>query len=172
MDQKPLCVLIVDDCKDAANSMFMLVEMWHHDVRVAYDGAAAREMAITFQPDVLLLDIAMPKIDGFTLARELRRQAPLRDALLVAMTGYADEVHRLLWENAFDHFLIKPVEPAIVERLLLLEQRRLANLAAASFATPRAVGILLAADEAAATSLGETMVETEYGSTRHVITAA
>src|SRR5512145_2378697 len=128
MEERLLRVLVVDDYKDAADSLCVLVKMWRHEARVAYDGAAAFELAASFQPDVLLLDIAMPTLDGFNLAQKLRRQTVLKDAALIAITGYADRTHRLLWEKAFDHYLVKPVQPSIVEHLLLLEQRRRANL--------------------------------------------
>jgi CheY-like chemotaxis protein len=116
-------VLVVDDNRDAADTLSILVKIWGHDVRVAYDGAAAFALAAAERPDVLLLDIVMPKMDGFHLARHLRRQTRFQDTLLVAVTGYADEVHRRLWEGAFDHYLIKPVEPPALEKLLLERDR-------------------------------------------------
>jgi len=146
MKHKPLRVLVADDCNDAADSLVMLVNLWKHETRVAYDGAAALAIAGDFQPDVLLLDIAMPKLDGFKLAQQLRRQGPCKNALMIALTGYADAPHRLLWENAFDHFLIKPADPTIIANLLLYEQRRL-SIRTANRATPRALGIQLATEE-------------------------
>jgi two-component system CheB/CheR fusion protein len=75
-----------------------------------------------------LLDLAMPKMDGFQLARQLRQQKRFEDALLVATTGYGDEAHRRLGAEAgFDQYLLKPIEPATVEALLLREQYRLAG---------------------------------------------
>ncbi len=112
-----LRVLIVDDNRDAADTLSILVKKWGHAPRVAYDGVAALAMASdTF--DVLFIDIGMPKMDGFQLARHLRRQIRFTDALLVAITGWADEAHRRLWEDAFDYYLIKPVEPSALEKLL------------------------------------------------------
>jgi CheY-like chemotaxis protein len=119
-----LRVLILDDCRDAADSMAMLVKLWGYMVRVAYDGAAALDMIAAYPPDVLLLDIAMPGMDGFHLARQLRRETRFQDTLLIAMTGYADREHRLLWAGAFDHYLVKPVEPSIVKNFLMLKQDR------------------------------------------------
>lgn len=120
-----LRVLVVDDCRDAADSLAMLVQIWGHIPRVAYDGTAVLDMIATYQPDVLLLDIAMPGMDGFHLARRLRRETRFRDTLLIALTGYGDKAHRLLWEEAFDHYLVKPVEFLTLEYLLMLEQDRL-----------------------------------------------
>jgi CheY-like chemotaxis protein len=114
-----LRVLVVDDNRDAADSLAILVKIWGHDARVAYDAAAALAMASAGRPDVLLTGIAMPTMDGCHLARRLRRQTRFTDTLLVAITGYADEAHRQLCDGAFDHYLIKPVEPPALEQLLL-----------------------------------------------------
>jgi two-component system CheB/CheR fusion protein len=113
--------LVVDDNRDAADSLALLATLWGYDARRAYDGAAAFQSALTHPPDVIFLDIGMPQMDGFRLAGLLHRQAPLADAVLVAVTGYADEAHRRQWAAAFDHFLVKPIEPAAVERLLIRE---------------------------------------------------
>ena len=92
------------------------------------DGAAALEMAAAYRPDVLLLDISMPKMDGCQLAKQLRRQTRFTETLLIAITGWADNAHRVLGKEAgFDHFLSKPVELSILEELLLLQQDRLAE---------------------------------------------
>jgi CheY-like chemotaxis protein len=123
-----LRVLVVDDLRDAADSLSTLVELWGHVVRQAYDGAAALEIASAYLPDVVLLDLAMPKMDGCQLARLLRQQACFTHTLLIAITGYADETHRRLCEAAgFDQRLVKPVAPVLVERLLQLEKDRLAE---------------------------------------------
>jgi CheY-like chemotaxis protein len=116
--QGPLRILIIDDNWDAADSLAILVKIWGHDANVAYDGAAALAMATDDLPDVLFIDIGMPKMNGFRLAQHLRRQSRFADCLLVAVTGWADEPHRRLWEEAFDHYLIKPVDPPALEILL------------------------------------------------------
>jgi CheY-like chemotaxis protein len=117
-----LRVLVVDDDRDAADSSFALVSLWGHDVRVAYAGVAALAMAGADPPDVLLLDIAMPGMDGLGLARQLRGRTSFRDTLLVAITGYADEAHYRLCAGAFDYYLIKPVEPTTLQKLLMKER--------------------------------------------------
>jgi CheY-like chemotaxis protein len=143
-----LRVLVADDNKDAADSLSKLVKMWGHDVRWVYDGAAAFEMTSIYRPDVLLLDIAMPKMNGCHLVRQLRRQTCFKDAVLIAITGYADEAHRLLsMEAGFDHYLVKPVGPSTLEDLLLLQQSRLAESPEIPPAAPRTYGILVADDE-------------------------
>jgi CheY-like chemotaxis protein len=126
--RRSLRVLVADDNRDAADSLSILVKMWGHDVRQTYDGAAALEMASAYRPDVLLLDISMPKMNGCHLAQQLRREARFTDALLIAITGWGDKANRLLGEEAgFDHFFTKPVDLSILEELLLLQQHRLAE---------------------------------------------
>jgi CheY-like chemotaxis protein len=123
-----LRVLVVDDDRDTVDSLSILVRLWGYDVRSAYDGAQILEIASRYQPDVMLLDVAMPKVDGLQLARHLRGQARFKDTLLTAITGYADEAHRLRCKEAgFDHYLVKPADPSHVEQLLLHQQARLAE---------------------------------------------
>jgi DNA-binding response OmpR family regulator len=126
-DGRALLVLVVDDNTDAADSLGLLVRMWGHDVRVAYDGAGILETAAACRPDAILLDIGLPRVDGYCLARQLRQQPGLQGLLLVAVTGYADAEHRALSREAgFDHYLVKPVDPDELQRLLgtLLERPR------------------------------------------------
>src|SRR6516164_2779751 len=116
---RALLVLVVDDNTDAADSLGLLVRMWGHDVRVAYDGAGILETAAAYRPDAILLDIGLPRVDGYCLARQIRQQPDLQGILLVAVTGYADEEHRALSQEAgFDHYLVKPVEPDELQNLL------------------------------------------------------
>jgi CheY-like chemotaxis protein len=118
-DGRALQVLVVDDNTDAADSLGLLVRMWGHDVRVAYDGAGILETASAYRPDAILLDIGLPRVDGYCLARQLRRQPGLQGLLLVAVTGYADAEHRALSQEAgFDHYLVKPVDPDELQGLL------------------------------------------------------
>jgi CheY-like chemotaxis protein len=123
-----LRVLVADDNRDAADSMSFLVKMWGHEVRQTYDGAAAFEMAAAYRPDVLLLDISIPKDGWLPAGKQIRRQTRITEALLIAITGWADNAHRLLGKVAgFDHFLPTPVELSILEEFLLLQQDRLAE---------------------------------------------
>lgn len=122
-----LRVLVVDDNRDAADTLVMLATLWGHDARLAYDGASALDSALTVPPDVILIDIGMPRMDGLRLAGLFRGQPRLADSLLVAVTGYADEAHRRMCAEAFDHYLVKPIEPTTVKRLLLRERFRLAG---------------------------------------------
>ncbi len=122
--QRTLHVLVVDDNRDAADSLSVLVNLWGHEARTAYDGAAALDMTVVRKPHVVLLDLTMPKRDGCQVARQLRQQATFADTLLIAITGWTDQVHRRLCDEAgFDHYLIKPIDLARLEILLLRERR-------------------------------------------------
>jgi CheY-like chemotaxis protein len=124
-----LRVLVVDDDRDCADSLSTLVHRWGHDVQTAYNGAAALGMMGSRQPDVALVDLAMPNMDGLQVARRLRQQMRFNHTLLIAITGWADQDHRLLCDEAgFDHCLIKPIELADLQNLLLGERNRLARI--------------------------------------------
>lgn len=139
-----LRVLVVDDDRDTANSLSLLVKLWGHDVRVAYGGATALEVAAVYQPDVVLLDVAMPRMDGNEVARRLRRQTCYQKTLLIAISGYADGAHRLGSAKAgFDRYLIKPVELLILEELLLAKQDQRLESLATTGVTQRTNGILI-----------------------------
>jgi DNA-binding response OmpR family regulator len=126
--ERLLRVLIADGSRDTVASMSLLLKIWGHDVRTAYDGAEAFETALAYHPDVLLLSLTLPRINGCRLAQQVRRETQFTDTLLVAVTGYSDEEHRRLGMAAgFDLYLIKPVEPSTLETLLLLERDRLAG---------------------------------------------
>jgi CheY-like chemotaxis protein len=117
-----LRVLIVDDYRDAADTLTMLVDAWGHDARRAYDGTSAPALAATYQPDVLLLDIAMSEMSGLNLAVQVRRKAGLTDCFMIAITGCTDAETRLQCEEAgIDLFFIKPVDPSVLKTLLELE---------------------------------------------------
>ena len=103
-------ILIVDDSHDSANSLRSLFGAHGYRTHVAYDGVAALEAAKTHLPDVILLDLGMPELDGLHVARFLREDEQLKDRVLIAVTGYADERHRQQCESAgFDFILPKPV---------------------------------------------------------------
>lgn len=112
-------VLVVDDNVDAADSLAMLLKLGGHEVRVAYDGPTALLVAQAFHPQIALLDIGMPTMDGYEVARRLREQPEPRPELIVAMTGWGQDTDRRRSSDAgFDHHLVKPVEPAALEKVL------------------------------------------------------
>ena len=108
----PRRVLVVEDNIDAAESMVMLLRGYGHDVAVVNDGREAVQAALAFRPDVILLDIGLPGIDGFTLAKTLRARPETSAARLIAVSGYGQEKDRARSAEAgFDLHLVKPVDP-------------------------------------------------------------
>jgi signal transduction histidine kinase/DNA-binding response OmpR family regulator len=105
-------VLVVDDNHDAAESLGLVLSMAGHEVRICYDGLTALAAAEAFQPEVVLLDIGLPGMDGYEVGRRLRARADLKGTLLVALTGYGqDEDLRRSRAAGFDHHLVKPADP-------------------------------------------------------------
>ena len=114
-----LRVLVVDDNHDAADTLAMLLEMMGHDVKTANDGLEAIKVAKSELPQVVLLDIGMPGMNGYDVARKLREQPETRGVVLVAMTGWGQDEDRARSKEAgFDHHLVKPVEPSVLSTLL------------------------------------------------------
>ena len=104
-------VLVVEDSIDSAETMGELITRWGHEVQLAHDGASALTIARTFRPQVILLDIGLPDIDGYAVAQRLRGE-DLGGEILVALTGYAEAKDRTRARQAgFDRHLTKPVEP-------------------------------------------------------------
>jgi CheY-like chemotaxis protein len=111
-------VLIVDDNLDSAETMAELMRLWGYEVRTAHDGPEALECARQFRPQIVLLDVGLPGMDGYELARLLRAEG-LAGELLVSVTGYGQEEDRRRAEEAgFDHHLTKPVNPDTLLRLV------------------------------------------------------
>jgi CheY-like chemotaxis protein len=114
-----LRVLVVDDNHDAADSLHELLRLQGHEVRVAYSGLASLEMTKAYTPDVVFLDIGMPGMDGYEVARRLRQTPGLEKTVLAALTGWGQqEDRRRTAEAGFDHHLVKPPEPASMVRIL------------------------------------------------------
>lgn len=112
-------VLVVDDNHDAADSLSMLLELMGHEVAKAYEGRAAVELAGSFRPQLALLDIGMPELDGYDVARRIRKQPGGREAILVALTGWGQhEDRRRAVEEGFDHHIVKPVDLTVLRKLL------------------------------------------------------
>ena len=114
-----LRILVVDDNIDSATTMAELLAMHGHELHTAFDGLQGLEEAIRFKPDVVILDIGMPKMNGYTVARRIRERMDGTQPLLIAVTGWGQEEDRMRSKAAgFDHHLVKPVDPAELVTLL------------------------------------------------------
>ena len=121
-DRRALRVLIVDDERETADGLVKLVRRWGHAARWAYDGATGLKVAAAQHPDVVLLDLEMPFMDGCEVARQLRLDVPKYQCFIIGVTGWADEqCRRHCTEAGIDLVLLKPVEPSLMETLLMLE---------------------------------------------------
>lgn len=121
-------ILVVDDNKDAADSFAKLMELNGHEVRKAHDGLEAIDVAASFRPDVVLLDIGLPKLNGYEAARRIRGEPWGKNMMLVAVTGWGQEEDRQRSQEAgFDHHLVKPVKAAAINELLVKVSSDLAD---------------------------------------------
>jgi PAS domain S-box-containing protein len=112
-------ILVVDDNRDGAASLAMLLTVLGNDTRTAHDGLEGVEMAGAFRPDLIVLDIGLPKLNGYDACRRIREQPWAKDIIIVAATGWGqEEDRRRSAEAGFDHHLVKPVDAAEVVRLL------------------------------------------------------
>ena len=124
----PLCILVIDDNCDSADILALLLLKLGHTVHTAHGGRTALEQIETLHPDLLFLDLGMPGVDGFEVARRVRQRSELTYTRIVAVTGYVDQARRsLATEAGFDDYLIKPItladiEAVIARTLELLEQ--------------------------------------------------
>jgi DNA-binding response OmpR family regulator len=112
-------ILVVDDNMDSAESMATLLKLDGHEVRVAYNGLAAVESALAFRPQVVLLDIGLPGLDGYEVARRLRLSNETKDIFLIALTGYGrteDRVRALT--SGFNYHITKPVDPGELDMII------------------------------------------------------
>jgi CheY-like chemotaxis protein len=114
-----LRILIVDDNRDAARMLALVLEALGNEARTAHDGLEGVRDAEQYRPDVVLMDIGMPKLNGYEAARRIREQSWSEEIALVALTGWGqEEDRRLSRESGFDRHLVKPVEPAALQKLL------------------------------------------------------
>ena len=112
-------ILVVDDNVEAVQVLAAGLELFGHEVRVAYDGEQALDCAPEFRPDTIILDIGMPRLNGYDVATRAREADWGRAAKLIALTGWGQERDkRLAAEAGFDHHLTKPVDAAALEALL------------------------------------------------------
>ncbi len=112
-------LLVVDDNRDAADTLAVLLAVMGHEVRMANDGATALSVAADFRPDAIFLDIGLPGMNGYEVARRLRELPDFATVSLIAFTGYGqDEDYRRVREAGFDHHMVKPVRAADLVRII------------------------------------------------------
>jgi CheY-like chemotaxis protein len=108
-------VLVVDDMQDTARGLAKMIKLLGHDVRVAHDGIAALEVARGHRPEIVLLDIGLPGMDGYEVARQMRQEDYCKDAVIIAVSGYGQEDDRRRSQEAgFDYHLVKPVDYGVL----------------------------------------------------------
>lgn len=114
-----LRLLLVDDSVDTTTAMSLLLESDGYDVRVAHEACHALEVAAQFEPQIVLLDLGLPGMDGIQLAGEMRKHPSTVNALLIAVTGYGQAADRQRSHEAgFDHHLVKPVPTEEIQRVI------------------------------------------------------
>jgi CheY-like chemotaxis protein len=112
-------VLVVDDNRDAAISLATMLRIMGNEAVMAADGLAAVELAESFRPDVILLDIGLPRLNGYEVCRRIRKQPWAQETLIIALTGWGQaEDRRRSHEAGFDHHLVKPVDVDELKSLL------------------------------------------------------
>jgi signal transduction histidine kinase len=113
-------VLVVDDNEDSANSLGMLLGIMHYEVKVAFDGESALAELDRFKADTIFLDLDMPRMDGYELARRVRQHSEVKNATLIALTGWGQDVDRRQTRDAgFDHHLLKPINAEVLRSVLV-----------------------------------------------------
>jgi CheY-like chemotaxis protein len=112
-------IVVIDDNQDAAESLAMLLRLKGHDVQIAYDGPSGLALALDGAPDCVLVDIGLPGMDGYEVAKRLRSRDGNGRTLLIALTGYGQQEDRARSQQAgFDHHLVKPVAQNVLEDVL------------------------------------------------------
>jgi CheY-like chemotaxis protein len=112
-------ILVVDDLPDYTDSCALMLRLWGYATQVCYDGAAVLETAHSFRPQVVLLDVGMPHMDGILVGKLLRAQPELANLVIIGISGHSGELYRQRAHLAgFDHYLVKPVCPEFLQDLL------------------------------------------------------
>lgn len=114
-------ILVVDDDKSCAKTTMWLLESLGHTVQMALDGRTAIELAKSFHPDVVLLDIGLPGMNGYVICKAMRKEPVLRNTVFIAQTGWGQKEHQERSKEAgFDYHLVKPVDIEALKNILLI----------------------------------------------------
>ena len=113
-------ILVVDDNENCAKIMMWTLEIFGHTVKMAATGSAAIELAKSFCPDVVLLDIGLPGMNGYEICQAMQKEPALQNTVFIAQTGWGQQEHKERTKNAgFDHHLVKPVDMNALAKILL-----------------------------------------------------
>jgi CheY-like chemotaxis protein len=116
---QPSRILVVEDNRDAADMFVMMLQTCGYEAQAAYSSQTALEMAVQYPPDIVLLDIGLPGMDGYEVTRHLRQHPQTKEVWVIAITGYGQEADRQRTQEAgFDYYLVKPVERGKLRALL------------------------------------------------------
>ena len=127
-DAGPCRVLVVDDNRDSADTLALLLELMGHETRTAHDGPAALEAGDAFRPEAVLLDIGLPKLNGYEVCRRMRQRDWGQGCLLLALTGWSSpEDQQRAREAGFDRHLVKPVEEPLLREVIAQRHLRAAR---------------------------------------------
>jgi CheY-like chemotaxis protein len=128
-DPDQLRLLVVDDYPDAADSLALLLKMWGHNVHVCRTGDEALDVVSAYRPDVALIDIMLPGMDGYQLARRMQKQPDSHRMTLIAVTGLGDNAsRRCALEAGFSHHFLKPLTYTTLQQILVGISTRKKNL--------------------------------------------
>jgi CheY-like chemotaxis protein len=112
-------VLVADDNRDGAEIMSLLLQQYGYEVNIAHTGTEALTLAAQSAPEIAILDIGMPGMSGYEVARQIRAEAWGKHMMLIALTGWGqEEDKKKAFEAGFDHHLIKPIDPDALEALM------------------------------------------------------
>jgi len=124
---KPRRLLIVEDHPDVAESLALILRCDDHEVRIAHDGPAALQVLKKFKPEVVLLDVGLPGMDGYEVARRMREEAPESNLTIIALSG-SDQDHSQSTQAGFDTHLVKPVHPNLLRSMLAAQTPILSSI--------------------------------------------
>jgi DNA-binding response OmpR family regulator len=117
--------MIIDDNKDSADTLAYLLKNRGHEVKTVHAGSSALASARSFRPAIVLLDIGLPGISGYEVARQLRDEPELHDLIIIAVSGYGQEEDVMrARESGFDDYAVKPIDPGRLDELIARARRR------------------------------------------------
>ena len=118
MHKKPILVLVIEDNRDSADTLQMLLNLLGYTVEVAYDGVTGLQAVASFMPDVIICDIGLPGLDGYDVATAIRANDATRTVPMIALTAYGEEVQDKIIQSGFSLHLVKPTDLGVLRSAL------------------------------------------------------